>query len=202
MDESSDEALAAQHEAGHAVAFLRRGFQIREIFLDPYDGFTQEDLDDGIDDRDPNFPFILYAGPWAHALAGWGDDDPLALDAMSLDGKRFGDLVDLHMQSNLSDWKRYERAMGGDLDAIDKFVRDQHHAFEEGLPQSGVVRPPVTSPRGDWHSELLTMRHEIESLTSLLLSSDGKPVQVGANTLNPFPSRASRWLKLGTIPSS
>lgn len=90
------------------------------MFLDPEYGFTQEDLDDGIDDLDPNFPFILYAGPWAHALAGWGNDEPLTVDAMTLDGKRFGDLVDLQMYSNLSDWKHYERAMGGDLDAINK----------------------------------------------------------------------------------
>lgn len=201
MNENTERQLAAQHEAGHAVAFLRRGFQLREIFIDPYYGFTQEDIDEGIDDLDPNFPFILYAGPWAHALAGWGGHDPATLEAKNENGERFGDLVTLQMQGNTSDWERYERAMGGKPEAVAKFVRDQHHAFEEGWPQTSVARPPVTSPHVEWHGELLTMRHEIESLASLLLRSDGDPIQIGANLLAPLPPWSGRWLKPGATPS-
>ncbi len=62
-------ALAAHHEAGHAIAGCLRGSVLRSIALGEVDG-------DGLTvHRGPSWddPYVSYAGPWAEARFLWGD---------------------------------------------------------------------------------------------------------------------------------
>lgn len=91
-------ALAAHHEAGHAVAGCLRGSVLRSIALGevPGDGLTVH--------REPAWddPFVSFAGPWAEARHIWGDRPA---DAEDVDGLVFGDhLFSVFHSTGAEDW--------------------------------------------------------------------------------------------------
>jgi hypothetical protein len=158
-----------------------------------------EDLDDGIDAEDQNFPFILYAGPWSHACARWGTDPPVDEDSLDNDGRRFSDLVVTEMQNNLSDFGHYERAMGGDPEVVRKLELDRIAAHIHGKDDNEVVRPPISQPDPTWHHEMLEIWPQISELAKRLLAGDDG-IDVGLNTLFRAQLEPLRWLKPGADP--
>src|SRR4051812_27525150 len=137
---------AACHEAGHAVAAVLRGGNIRSVTIVPttdYSGHTwwRGHAWDG--------PFISYAGPWAEARAAWPahlptDDDPEQADDA---GCMFSDYVCAALAgAGCDDWvdvvnsvRRTQRALVQadptfDVDLLANSEKVWRHELEEAWP--------------------------------------------------------------------
>jgi hypothetical protein len=145
----------------NAVAYLRVGHQIREIYIHPYDGFT-DPLDQEAH-RDPNYPFVVYAGPWAHA-------DTKA----STDGAPTFESVTAEMQANLSDWRAYEETMPGrDVTKVEQVEIAMANAYyDETKNERDIAYPPIAPPRECWNDALAEMGPKIKQLADELLAAE------------------------------
>lgn len=155
----------AHHEAGHAVAFLEIGHQIREMYLDPYEGFTNP-----VDPKahaDPRFTFVLYAGPWAHARAKTSANGVPAFEDVSTE-----------MRANFSDWRAYEELMpGGDVGKVDRVdIATTDAYFDASKSASNIDYPPIAPPLRSWDDDLAALAPKIEQLVEELQTAESAGV--------------------------
>lgn len=103
---SKFDTLTCNHEAGHAVAAVARGGELR--FFD-MEATTERMGLARINCARRDWAFAAYAGPWCEAHTEWGDRP---LDEADDDGCLFNDLVSAALMSNPDDLHRL-RAVGG-----------------------------------------------------------------------------------------
>ena len=156
-----DTSLAAFHEAGHAVAFLEVGLQIESICIDPYEGYTNPVDQEA--HRNPEFAFVLYAGPWAHAQAKSGDVGAPSFESVTAE-----------MQANLSDWRAYEETMpGGDVAKVDRVDLARLDAYWRGdHDYRDIDPPPIAPPREGWSESLMRLLPKIKQLANEMLAAE------------------------------
>lgn len=146
--------LTAIHEAGHAVAAVLRGGTFDVISIEPTvtrDGFIRTREVAACD-----YPFVIFAGPWAEARVQW---PARPLDGVDDDGRTFGQYVEDALLSNASDLRVYEP----DTDiAFEHLCADM---FDDGPP------PPVPGPRDpSWNDELETCWPTIQWAADMLMN--------------------------------
>ncbi|WP_166904386.1 hypothetical protein [Mycobacterium sp. DL440] len=139
---------AAYHEAGHAVASMRRGGYVTYINLtDPAKHLQETSTDDQAADQ----AFKVWAGPWTRAR--W-EANPTTQR-----------VVEIFQTQSFFDWKFYEKRFGNDVDA---WVDAAEDALKSGLPMPADP-PSVTPPCPGWASELEQAWPEIEELAKKLI---------------------------------
>ncbi|OPX11993.1 hypothetical protein [Mycobacterium sp. AT1] len=139
---------AAFHEAGHAVAALRRGGYVTYINLtDPVKQLQETSTDIQTADR----AFMTWAGPWTQAR--W-EGNPTMQRAIEI----------LQTQS-FFDWKFYEKQFGNDVDAWADAAEEAQNSGQP-MPEN---RPPVTPPLPGWFPVLDQAWPEIEQLANKLI---------------------------------
>jgi hypothetical protein len=148
----ADRYLAAHHEAGHAVAAQKRCGYVTEIYIDPFEGHTGHDSDPS------DLAFIIYAGPWAHVRARCTEAT--------------FDRVRPEMQGNYADHHDYEKAVGGNVAAVEQADFARLKAHDGLLDWSEVPRAPVTQPDPAWDSELERLWPDIQELATQLLAAE------------------------------
>ena len=133
IDMDDDFMLTCHHEAGHAVAAVMRGHELRALTVEAteeFRGFT------GYRGRPVDDAFIGWAGPWAQGRALWRGDaggDSLTLDAVDEEGIEFRDYISA----------AFLTGGDGDLHAVDRYVDE--------LSGLGLDLP---SPEATWCREL------------------------------------------------
>lgn len=170
---------AAHHEAGHAVAALKRGREIHEICIHPVDGHTA--FQETVDDED--FAFIVHGGPWAQAryLQATDVSDKVGLPSPRRVAEMFA--------FNRSDWLALEEATGGDVEAVRTYLDHVERASlerfyevgdDEVCDSPGVSDPqrPALSLNPAWSDEMDQAWPEVQDLVAMLLGLD-REIRVG-----------------------
>lgn len=166
MNGDETRRLTAYHEAGHAVAaVISPGGRVDEIDI----SFNEEFDERGhtLHHHEPaDQAFIIYAGPWAHALA-WTIDETYQRPANGLIPSP--DKVAEAFRCNHDDWYAYERQMRGDVDVIKAFIDEEVGAFAEER-KCRLKPPPLTEPDPKWDGKLGKAWPEIEELARAMLA--------------------------------
>jgi len=162
-----DAYVTACHEAGHVNACELRGVKVGRVYINTYDGRTDFETSGCVD-----YAFIVYAGPWAEARAGWTEPtiDDAVLDAT---GRSFAAHVAAAFSFNTSDWVEYEQEMGGDFSAVSNAGLAEMFGWEFEWPR-------MTPPEPTWPAELEARWPEIQELATRMLACD-RVLQVGTN---------------------
>lgn len=147
-------ALAAHHEAGHAVAGCLRGSILRSIALGEVDG-------DGLTvHRGPCWddPFVSFAGPWAEARYIWGDRPA---DEENEDYLVFADhLFGIFLGAGAEDW------------AVLQAHFDGYAGLATMLPPQVTAGDLVRLTEQVWARELQAVWPAIETVATRLLAGE------------------------------
>jgi hypothetical protein len=148
--------VTACHEAGHAVAALMCGGEVKSITIDPtaeYQGHT------GVRIRRCHSARVTYAGIWAEARAQWTES---TLGDVDDDGCTFDDLVTAAYLRNHEDAADYEHA----LDA-EPWRRVAEELGRKWAQENGFE---FVSREESWSRELEAVWPAIQALAARLLS--------------------------------
>jgi hypothetical protein len=159
VNRDDDRYVTACHEAGHLVAAHMRGVRVASIHVDTHYGHIKIERGSGVE-----YAFILYAGPWAEARAGWPEPtiDDTALDTS---GRSFADQVAFAFSCNTSDWAEYEQEMGGDVGAVSDAGLVEMFGWD-------FAWPPVTPPDPAWDAELEARWPEVQQLAARMYAGE------------------------------
>jgi hypothetical protein len=182
------------HEAGHAVAALRRVRPVNEIYIHPLNGFTchgSADTDDGSEDMQ----FIISAGPWAEVRALWtiaGIDR----DAHDASGRDFADKWRDFFRKNFDDWRGYHQALGHEVS------QDDHRKVLEAYFTDGEVSPPPYEclPDGGWDALPEDLWSEVRQLSLRMLEAE-EMIEVGHGQPPLYRVEPMRWRRRHWQPS-
>jgi hypothetical protein len=176
--------LAYFHEAGHAVAALRRNRPVNDIYIHPDNGFTSHGFDDTYEGD--AHQFIVYAGPWAEVRALWAFNG-INKNADDAAREKFADTVRDLLRKNGSDWLEYHRAMGRDYD---ESHRGQARAVYD--LNGDRVPPDEDPPHESWDALFDEMWPEMRWLGLRMLSGQTQ-ITVGNDTL--LRVARGRWIR-------
>lgn len=168
-DDADGRRLTAHHEAGHAVAVAKcSGGRVDEIDITYNPDHRGRTLHDH---RPEDQAFIIYAGPWAHALVLWKYE---AFDEETRDSndKNFADHVRAQFGGNLDDYRAYELEMSGANSVVDTYEVELLNAHFEGKDCCAVPPPIITPPDPAWHEKMVEAQCEIDALANALLAGD------------------------------
>ena len=171
--DAHERQLTAIHEAGHAVAAVRRGGTFDAISIEPTitrDGFVHTR---GVSAAD--YPFVIFAGPWAEARADWG---ARSFDDVDGDGHTFADYLKASMGANASDLRDYvpERDIPSEL-LYSEFGWNE-------VPEIPLAREQ------SWYAELEICWPTIQSVANMLSSG----ITVTAEAITPMTAGVSESL--------
>jgi hypothetical protein len=180
------------HEAGHAVAALRQGRPVNEIYIHPVNGFTNHGTADSDDDSE-DMQFIVSTGPWAEARALWtiaGIDR----DGHDARGYSFADKWRDFFRKNSDDWRDYHQALGHVVSP------DDRRKVLEGYFVGGEPPSYERLPNGGWDARPEELWAEIRQLALTMLEA-AEVIEVGH--AQPPLDRVGplRWRRRGWQPS-
>lgn len=157
--------LTAHHEAGHAVAALRRKRAVYEMYVVFPDGFTRHEK------LDADYAFVLYAGPWAQARADRAHRGFLRR-CFLWPGRCFARHVAIMFGHNYDDWRAYEEEMDGNVDVVLAYDLAKTRAYHEQGMRRYDIPATITPPNKEWDRELAKVWPEIQKLATQILAAD------------------------------